>query len=42
MVISYIRFLGSVGYTLNFDTVTMKFDKISHNYSTTGTLKVVL
>jgi len=42
MVISYIRFLGSVGYTLNFDTVTMKFDKISHNYSNTGTLKVVL
>lgn len=38
----YIRFKGSVGYTLNFDTVAIRFDKIEHNYGKSGTLKVVL
>lgn len=39
---SYIRFEGSVGYTLNFDTVNLRFDKIDHNCESTGGLKLKL
>ena len=28
----YIRFNGNVGYTMSFDTVTIRFDKIEHNW----------
>lgn len=39
---TYIRFSGSVSYTINFDTVTMNFDKIEHDFGSTGTMKVSL
>lgn len=38
----YIRFAGSVYYTLNFDTVNIRVDKIEHNCGSTGALRLVL
>lgn len=33
---------GKVGYTLNFDTVNLRVEKITHRCTSTGTLKLVL
>ena len=37
-----INMSGTVGYTLNFDTVNLRVEKISHRCTSTGTLKLVL
>jgi len=41
-IASYLRFAGSVYYTLNFDTVNIRVDKIEHSYTSSGSLQVVL
>jgi len=38
----YLRFKGSVGYTLNFNTIDLKFDKIEHNWEVTPEIQIYL